>query len=103
MGFLHEYNWKNGLFVYNVRNIGRCCEARGKNLTLPRLSRLIATAGHLQAGVVALLGAIRVVIASLKRRDLERSLEAFGAELTELAAAWQLRQAVSPKSKDLSR
>lgn len=52
---------------------------------------------------MALLGAIWVVIASLKRRDLERSLEAFGAELTELAAAWQLRQAISPKSKDLSR
>lgn len=52
---------------------------------------------------MALLGAIWVVIASLKRRDLERSLEAFGAALTELAVAWQLRQAISPKSKDLSR
>lgn len=52
---------------------------------------LTATAGHLSAGVAALPGVIWAVTASLKHWDLERSLEAFGAELTELAAAWQLR------------
>lgn len=44
-------------------------------------------------------GAIAVVTASLKRRDSQRSLEAFGVELTELAAAWQLRRAVSPQKQ----
>lgn len=45
------------------------------------------------------LCAIWVVTVSLKRRDLERSLEASGAELTELAAARQLRRAVSPQKR----
>lgn len=62
-------------------------------------SRLTATAAHPPAGVAALPGAIWTVIASPKRWDLERSLQAFGAELTELGAAWQLRRAISPQKQ----